>query len=187
MQKKLSEQQQNIYRFPFLLLPQARMLVMSQYLRGFTLTELIIVIAVSLVLLTVGFSVLNPTKQINRGNDARRKADLITIQSALERYYADVGDYPGVIGWCAQISHASFPQVQQSLMNYLKKVPQDPKYAGTTKDYYYWHFAPRQYRFYATIENTADPDFVTQALVTDGATGQCTGVDNAYNYRLVNP
>ncbi len=153
---------------------------------GFTFTELIIVIAVSMILLTLGITLLNPAFQLNRGNDARRKADLKSIQSGLERYYADTGDYPGVVDLCAQISNVANPQVKQALQNYLQIIPQDPKYAGTTKDYYYWHFAQRQYRLYGVLDNTADTDFVFQALNADGGS-LCTGYDSSYNYRLVNP
>ena len=146
------------------------------------LAELLIVIAVATVLLTAGLALLNPSKQINRGNDAKRKADLITLQSAMERYYADTGDYPGTIGWCSQISNVSNSQVRDALGNYLKKIPKDPKYADTTSDYYYWHSAPGEYHLYVVLENTTDPDVAAGAVAADGgAAAGCTGT--AYNSR----
>ncbi|MDP3941165.1 MAG: prepilin-type N-terminal cleavage/methylation domain-containing protein, partial [bacterium] len=150
---------------------------------GFTLVEILLVIAVSSVLLASGLSFLNPTYQLNRGNDAKRKADLLTLQSGLERFFADAGDYPGSVGWCAQISSVAYPQVKQALSNYITKVPQDPVYAGTTKDYYYWHYEDGQYRLYAVLDNTNDPVVIPQVLNADGGIPGCTDANLSYNYR----
>lgn len=157
---------------------------------GFTLVELLVTIAVSSIIITVGITALNPGKQISRGNDAKRKADLLSIQTALERYYADNGDYPpiGSTTWCTQLSSTEFTDVKNSLeTEYMNKVPQDPKFAGTDKDYFYWHYGSGRYRLYAVLENTDDPDVVEGALVSDGGVGGCTGANSNYNFRLVNP
>lgn len=61
---------------------------------GFTLVELIVVIAIISVLATSLLAVLNPLAQIQKANDTRRKADLSQIQKALESYYQDNGSYP---------------------------------------------------------------------------------------------
>ena len=147
------------------------------------LAEMLIVIAIATVLISVGIAAINPSKQIDRGNDTKRKADLITLQSAMERYFADNGDYPGAVGWCAQISSASYPEVKNALGSYIKNVPQDPKFKDTTNDYYYWHSAPREYRLYAVFEDTSSSEIVSEALNVDGGIPGCTGANTSYNVR----
>jgi prepilin-type N-terminal cleavage/methylation domain-containing protein len=62
--------------------------------QGFTLVELIIVIAILGLLATAALAVLDPFTQFQKANDAKRKADLSQIQKALEVYYQDYGEYP---------------------------------------------------------------------------------------------
>jgi prepilin-type N-terminal cleavage/methylation domain-containing protein len=153
-------------------------------LSGFTLIEIILVMAVSSVLLASGIALINPSFQLNRGNDARRKSDLLSIRSALEQYNGDNGDYPGSVGWCSQISDASKADVKTSLLSYMQKVPQDPKYAGTTKDYYYWHYESGQYRLYAVLDNASDTAASTQIQANDIAGSGASCPSNiAYNYK----
>lgn len=60
--------------------------------KGFTLIELLVTI--SIIAILTGFSLVafNGTKATSR--DAKRKADLESIRSALELYRADYGGYP---------------------------------------------------------------------------------------------
>lgn len=61
---------------------------------GFTLVELLVVMAI-LVFLGVGLlATLNPIFQVDKANDARRKKDLGKIKVAFEEYYNDKGCYP---------------------------------------------------------------------------------------------
>jgi prepilin-type N-terminal cleavage/methylation domain-containing protein len=61
---------------------------------GFTLVEILIVMAVLGVMAGVVISVLNPQGETNRENDTKRKGDLSVIQLVLERYKAKEGVYP---------------------------------------------------------------------------------------------
>ncbi len=61
---------------------------------GFTLLELMIVVAVISILFAGVLTILNPYDQIQKANDVRRKSDLSQIQKALEQYYQDNGRYP---------------------------------------------------------------------------------------------
>lgn len=61
---------------------------------GFTLIELLIAIAVIGVLAIGIVTLVNPSAQIQKANDSRRKSDLAQIQKALEVYYQDIGTYP---------------------------------------------------------------------------------------------
>lgn len=60
--------------------------------QGFTLIEILIVVAIIAILASIVLVGLGPTQQ--SGRDARRLADLHEIQNALELYYNKCGLYP---------------------------------------------------------------------------------------------
>lgn len=126
--------------------------------RGFTIAELMVVVAVSGVLLVAGLSILNPTLQINRGNDAKRKANLAKIQTALELFRSDKSYYPA--------SSIGLNALFQGTPQYLPKSPNgDPK----ASDVYYYSAVPSGcdnittglctgYTLITCLQNTADAE-----------------------------
>lgn len=62
--------------------------------RGFTLVELLIVIALLGVIATIVIAAINPIEQANRASDAGMKADASQIVSAVQRYYASHNQFP---------------------------------------------------------------------------------------------
>jgi len=60
--------------------------------RGFTLVELLVVMAIIAILAIAGFSSYEGTKKSAR--DGRRKTDLENIRGAFELYFADEKAYP---------------------------------------------------------------------------------------------
>ena len=60
--------------------------------KGFTLIELLVVIAIIGVLATIIIVFVNNAR--GRARDAKRKAELRQIQTAITSYYLDHGDYP---------------------------------------------------------------------------------------------
>jgi prepilin-type N-terminal cleavage/methylation domain-containing protein len=62
--------------------------------QGFTLVELLIVIALLGVIATIVIAAINPIEQANRASDAGMKADASQMISAIERYYATHNQYP---------------------------------------------------------------------------------------------
>lgn len=68
--------------------------MINKFNKGFTLLELMIVIAVLSILSAGIITILNPYEQIQKANDSRRKSDLSQLQKAIEQYYEDNGRYP---------------------------------------------------------------------------------------------
>lgn len=60
--------------------------------RGFTLIELLVTVSIIATLALIGIAIY--TKFIQSARDSRRQADLKSIQSALEQYFADQFYYP---------------------------------------------------------------------------------------------
>jgi len=64
--------------------------------KGFTLLELLIVIAIIGILISAGIVSYGSAQKKTR--DSKRKADLKAIQNAFEQYYADTSLYPAACG-----------------------------------------------------------------------------------------
>ena len=61
--------------------------------KGFTLIEILIVVAIIAILASIVLVGLGPSQQA--GRDARRLSDLREVQTGLELYYNQCGFYPG--------------------------------------------------------------------------------------------
>lgn len=62
--------------------------------KGFTLVELLIVIALIAILSVAVLATINPIEQSNKARDAKFKNDAAEVLSAYERYYTSVATYP---------------------------------------------------------------------------------------------
>ena len=97
--------------------------------KGFTLIELVVVIAILGILVVTSLAVLDPSGDLSKANDAVRKLDLEHIQTALDIYYHDHNCYP------TSVPFGSIWQENGTV--YMQKVPQDPNYASTGWAYVY--------------------------------------------------
>jgi len=61
---------------------------------GFTLVELLIVIALIAILSVAVLATINPIEQANKARDARVQNDAAEVMNAYERYYANSQQYP---------------------------------------------------------------------------------------------
>jgi general secretion pathway protein G len=84
--------------------------------RGFTLLELMIVMAIMGILITIAQPSLKSS--IIRAREAVLREDLFQIRDAIDQYYADNGKYP------AQLSDL-VNQAEKS-KSYLRELPKDP-------------------------------------------------------------
>jgi len=120
--------------------------------RGFTLIELLIVVAVVGILAVGGIGTF--TSSMKSSRDGKRKANLGTIQKALEVYYYDNGIYPANI-----LIGTLCPTVGLSTC-YLTSIPTDP---STGSAYCYIQGvvsgANQSYQMYAKLERTDDINY----------------------------
>ncbi len=138
------------------------------YSRGFTLTELLVV--VSIIVLLLLFVLINLKTQVLRARDARRKADLNRIQKSFEEYFNDKQCYPyaEVLNNCGSAD----------LSPYIKKVPCDPV---SVEPYLYVPGSPSLcggYRVCAKLEDKSDPDIPRIGCHPENGCGYGVG----YNY-----
>jgi len=61
---------------------------------GFTLVELLIVIALLGVLATAVLAAINPLEQANRARDAKYKSDASQLLAAIDRYFVSKDEFP---------------------------------------------------------------------------------------------
>jgi len=128
---------------------------------GFTMIELLIVIAILAILTVLGISSFSTSQMKSR--DARRKADLENIAKALETYYNDHGEYPissGNTGIAGQVWGNPFSDpdsLGETL--YMNVLPSDPN----SYNYYYDSADGSYFQLYAYLENQQDGDLTRDA------------------------
>ena len=124
---------------------------------GFTLIELIIVIAIIAILAGAIFVAVDPARRLNEARNARRASDVATILDAVKKYQADnegvhyveidglTVDVPYGIGTngslCATCTATSgigeCVDLEDMGSNYLATVPFDPKGGSADETLYY--------------------------------------------------
>lgn len=142
---------------------------------GFTLIELLV--AISIIGVLSSFLLANFIGVRERARDGVRKSDLRQIQSALELYRSDQGNYPDT---------ASFPNCSTAFtdggnpaVTYMQKIPCDP--LNTEQHIYTYSSDGNTYSLYACLENIND----SQKEIPNNPT-YCDGSTN-WSYRLQNP
>ena len=121
---------------------------------GFTMIELLIVIAILAILTVIGINSFGSSQLKSR--DARRKADLQNIAKGLEAYYNDHGEYPvstGNTGIAGQVWGNPFLDVDTpDGALYMNVLPADP----SGYNYYYDSTDGTYFQLYAHLENDQD-------------------------------
>lgn len=84
--------------------------------RGFTLLEIMIVMAIMGILITIAQPSLK--QSIIRAKEAVLREDLYQIRDALDQYYADNGKYPGQL--------SDLINQSEKAKSYLRGIPKDP-------------------------------------------------------------
>lgn len=103
--------------------------------KGFTLIELVVVIAIVSVLIVVLIAVVNPATQIKKGRDTQRRNTLKQLQQLLEQYYNDHGSYPSTSSQfyasetgepAGIISNQTNDWIPGLAPTYIQSMPHDP-------------------------------------------------------------
>jgi prepilin-type N-terminal cleavage/methylation domain-containing protein len=137
--------------------------------KGFTLTELMIVVVILAILAALAFWAYRT--QVFKGYDSRRKTDIYQIKVAIEEYEKDHDCYPP--------PYLLLCDPGTGLRPYLDKIPCDPE---TGKSYYYevddTTGCAKWYRLYGYLENSADKD-ITANIGPGGIYNYYSGSPNA--------
>ncbi len=135
---------------------------------GFTLVEILIVIAIIGILAMIALMTLRGDIQIKKAQDARRKADLAKIGRCLEDYYNDHGYY---------LPASQYACGGSGLSSCTPKIPCDP-YKNVPYQYETdGSVKPGWYKLYVNFAYTSDP------LISNvGCSGGCTSGGSTYNY-----
>jgi len=119
--------------------------------KGFTLLEVLLVIAIIAILAAIVIVAINPTKQLAESRNAQRRSDVTTILNAVYQYAIDNdGDLPGpttiptvppgTAGDICQTSGSCVGIVDLSDITtsetYLVSIPVDPQAAGANDSEY---------------------------------------------------
>lgn len=147
--------------------------------KGFTLIELLVVIAIIGLLATLAVVAFGATRQ--RARDAKRKADIVNIQKALDLYYADNGAYPSSASatpypsWSNSAYPASWSVLETKLKPYIGKLPVDPlnvigKYDDTPLGIFNYEYLSEgngcPYKFYILVYRLENPDTPSPGFIT---------------------
>lgn len=148
----------------------------NNFRKGFTLIEILIVVAIIAILATVILVGLGPSQQA--GRDARRLSDLREVQQGLQLYFNKCGVYPGPVagsisGSCASFSNNTWNNMTTALENAgigVNSVPEDPNNTtGPTGSPTY---------YYAT--NAAGTDYLIGAVLETGNSAAFRGYTSPY-------
>jgi prepilin-type N-terminal cleavage/methylation domain-containing protein len=112
--------------------------------KGFTLLEILLVIAAIGILAAIVIVAINPNRQLAQVRNTTRYSDVSTLSDALEQYLIDNGEYPagvsnGYSELCAQEASdcTGFLDLRSALVpTYLSAIPQDPQLTGSGSGYF---------------------------------------------------
>ncbi|HLC91889.1 MAG TPA: type II secretion system protein [Candidatus Saccharimonadales bacterium] len=112
--------------------------------RGFTLIEVLLVVAIVAILAGIVILAINPAKQLGDSRNATRQADVQTILNAIYQYGIDLHGVPGTLPSSptdiCSTGFMSCPYVNLSVLTdngkYLVAMPKDPQLGDNNNTHY---------------------------------------------------
>jgi type II secretion system protein G len=154
--------------------------------RGFTLIELLVTIAIIGILSS--FLLANFVGVRQRARDGVRKSDLRQIQSALELYRADQGEYPSFALTCGCALTSSTAEADCTVSPagtvYMKKIACDP---STSASYQYDTAGGVTYCLRTCLENIKDGDIDEETSISGCSNLSTCDTDTQGSFTLQNP
>jgi len=112
----------------------------KNHLKGFTLIEVLIVIAIITILAAISIIAINPAKNFKDARNSQRSFDVIQILYAINQYtseqghtLADLGTIPACSGTPAAIGTGGVNLGTNLVPDYVVAIPTDPS-GGTAAD-----------------------------------------------------
>jgi len=139
---------------------------------GFTLVELLIAVAIIALLTSIGITAFTRAQRNSR--DVRRRADLMSLSSALELYYDDNNAYPSEATWASQVPGDGNALDSGLVPTYIKVLPDDPMEDASDGYAYFYNSSVGCYCLSAQMEIAGNADFTqcTNAGWTGGPSSQ---------------
>jgi prepilin-type N-terminal cleavage/methylation domain-containing protein len=122
--------------------------------KGFTLIEILIVVAIIAILASIVLVGLGPTQAL--GRDSRRLSDLQEIQNGLELYYNKSGAYPVLTTGGAW---STFQTALTGAGIGITTVPEDPSTANGRNYVYAWSTGGTSYLLMAYLESNTGSEW----------------------------
>ncbi|OGM75588.1 hypothetical protein A2210_03295 [Candidatus Woesebacteria bacterium RIFOXYA1_FULL_40_18] len=159
---------------------------------GFTLVELLVVLAIIGVLATLVVGGFRSSQM--RGRDAQRKSDLKQLAASVELYFSDYSKYPdsagGLIAGCPAPSTScswGLSEFTDNKTTYFKVVPKDPV---SSLNYYYRVVdsgTNQKFQLFAHLENSEDKNCLEGNCADPTVPGGVTCGSDACNFSVTSP
>ncbi len=139
-------------------------------LKGMTLIEIVLAVAVILIISGAGLLAINPAEKRANARDTVRISDIETIERAVQEYLMDNGSYPDLAGTIREsvtlptgntsLDNSASGWIDTDLSKYMSRMPIDPINDATYK-YSYYHTT-------STYEINAVLEDITNLMLDDG-------------------